>query len=100
MLKHIVLFKFKETSKKEEIETIISSFLNLKNKISTLVAIEWGENISPENFHQGFTHCFTLLFDSMEALLAYQIDTHHIAFQKVLLPHMEKVFVVDYLLEQ
>lgn len=36
MLKHVVLFKFKETSTKEEIDNVIQSFLNLKNLVKQI----------------------------------------------------------------
>jgi predicted MarR family transcription regulator len=98
-LKHIVLFQFHDASAKEEIEVVVNAFLGLKGKVPDLLDIEFGLNISPENFHQDFTHCFTLTFPSMEALSAYQVNTEHLSFQKVLKPHMKKVLVVDYFTE-
>ena len=96
MLRHVVLFKFKEGSSQESISTIITTFLNLKYKNIGVIAIEWGKNISPENLHQGFTHCFTLTFPSLDVLSTYQEHPEHLKFQTILKPHMEKVFVVDY----
>lgn len=99
VLKHIVLFQFKESSSKEEVHEVVDTFLALKGKVPHLIDIEFGINISPENYHQDFTHCFTLTFPSMEALSAYQVHEAHLAFQEVLQPHMQKVFVVDYFTE-
>lgn len=96
MLKHIVIFKFKQASSQEAIEEIVASFLNLKNENTGILEIDWGENVSPENHHQGFTHCFTLTFQSLNELNKYQLHPKHLDFQEVLIPHMEKVFVVDY----
>jgi hypothetical protein len=48
---------------------------------------------------QGFTHCFTLTFSSEKDLADYQQNPDHKAFQAVLKPHMDKVFVVDYFVE-
>ena len=98
-LRHLVLFQFKKTSSKEEVQEVVDSFLSLKGKVPNLIDIEFGLNISPENFHQDFTHCFTLTFPSMEALSAYQVHGAHVEFQEVLQPHMQKVFVVDYFAE-
>jgi len=98
-LRHIVLFQFNETSTEQEIQQVVDAFLALKGKVPDLLDIEFGLNISPENHHQGFTHCFTLTFPSMKALSAYQHHEAHLAFQKVLKPHMQKVFVVDYFKE-
>jgi len=96
MLRHIVIFKFKDSSSEASVTHVISEFLLLKNKIDSLIDIEWGKNISPENHHQGFTDCFTLTFPSLEVLNAYQNHPDHLIFQSILKPHMEKVFVVDY----
>jgi len=96
MLRHIVIFKFKESSSSDATAHIISEFLKLKHKIENLIDIEWGKNISPENHHQGFTDCFILTFKSLEHLNAYQNHSAHLNFQTILKPHFEKVFVVDY----
>ncbi|MBY0432536.1 MAG: Dabb family protein [Cyclobacteriaceae bacterium] len=53
-------------------------------------------NVSPENHHQGFTHCFVLTYHSEQDLADYQAHPANVAFQRVLQSHMEKVFVVDY----
>ena len=96
MLRHIVIFKFNDSSSEASIRHLISEFLLLKNEIDSLIDIEWGKNISPENYHQGFTDCFTLTFPSLELLNEYQNHPAHLKFQTLLKPHMEKVFVVDY----
>jgi hypothetical protein len=58
--------------------------------------MEWGLNMSPEHLDQGFTHCFVLTFSSEKDLASYQVHPAHKAFQEVLKPHMDRVFVVDY----
>ena len=58
--------------------------------------MEWGLNMSQEHLDQGFTHCFVLTFSSEKDLASYQVHPAHKAFQEVLKPHMDKVFVVDY----
>ena len=42
---------------------------------------------------------FTLTFNSEKDLADYQQNPDHKAFQTVLKPHMDKVFVVDYFVE-
>jgi len=96
LLRHIVLFKFKDETSSVEMKKIQESFMDLSRKIHEIQDMEWGINISPENFHQGFTHCFILSFESKEDLAQYQINPDHLEFQKILIPAMEKVFVVDY----
>ncbi len=96
LLRHVVLFKFKDSSSENEIERIVQSFMSLKNRVPQVVDMEWGKNISEENHHQGFTHCFVLSYRSIQDLNDYQKHPAHLEFQQVLKPHMEKVFVVDY----
>ncbi len=96
LLRHVVIFKFKDTSSPEDIQKVADTFYALKGQVPEIVAMEWGINNSPENFHQGFTHCFILSYRSEKDLAIYQENPAHKAFQEVLKPHMEKVFVVDY----
>ena len=100
-LRHVVIFKFKETSSKASVDSVVNSFMGLAKKIPVIKSMEWGLNDSPENFHQGFTHCFVLTFSNKKDRdEVYQKHPAHKEFQKVLGPHMEKVFVVDYKAEK
>jgi hypothetical protein len=96
MLRHMVIFKFKDSSSQSEIKKVSETFANLYGQIPQIKHFEWGINNSPENLNQGFTHCFMLTFSSIEDSEIYQKHSAHKAFQEVLKPHMEKVFVVDY----
>ena len=98
-LKHIVLFTFKATSSAKEVEHVAKTFAALYGKVPQVKKMEWGINMSPEHLDQGFTHCFTLTFSSEKDLADYQQNADHKAFQAVLKPHMDKVFVVDYFVE-
>jgi hypothetical protein len=100
-LRHVVIFKFKETSSRASVDSVVKSFMGLAKKIPVIKSMEWGLNDSPENFHQGFTHCFVLTFSNKKDRdEVYQKHPAHMEFQKVLGPHMEKVFVVDYKAEK
>ena len=100
-LRHVVIFKFKETSSKASIDSVVNAFVGLAKKIPVVKSLEWGLNDSPENFHQGFTHCFVLTFaNKKDRDEVYQKHPAHMEFQKILGPHMEKVFVVDYKAEK
>lgn len=98
-LKHIVLFTFKTSSSKQEIDNVAHTFAKLYGKVPQVKNMQWGINMSPEHLDQGFTHCFTLTFKSEKDLADYQKHPAHLAFQAVLKPHMDKVFVVDYFVE-
>ena len=58
LLQHVVLFKFKDDAKPEEVKKIEAAFISLRSQIKEIKALEWGLNNSPENLNQGFTHCF------------------------------------------
>ncbi len=95
-LRHVVLFTFKATSSKEDVAKVTRTFNDLYGKVPEVKKMEWGLNMSPEHLDQGFTHCFVLTFSSEKDLASYQLNPAHKAFQEVLKPHMDKVFVVDY----
>jgi hypothetical protein len=99
LLKHTVIFKFKDTSPKESVDSCVAAFKALEGKIQEIQAFEFGLNNSPENWHQGFTHCFVLTFKNYDDLAIYAEHPEHKAFGNIIGPHMEKVFVVDYVVE-
>ena len=96
LLRHVVLFKFKEASSEAEVQTVIDAFVDLKNKIDFIYDFEWGTDVSPEGLQDGFTHCFVATFTSEEDRDAYLPHPDHQAFVKVLEPHLDKVLVVDF----
>lgn len=97
VLRHVVIFKFNETSSDEDVNRLNDAFNALPEAIPVIKDFEWGLNDSPEDFHQGFTHCYLLTFDSEEDRDSiYTPHPAHQAFVASLQPHIEKVFVVDY----
>ena len=96
LLRHVVLFSFKEGSTPAQIKTVTDAFGLLPQKISSIKAYEWGTNNSPENLNQGFTHCFFVSFTSEKDRDEYLPHAAHKAFVEVLKPVLDKVLVVDY----
>ncbi|SFR52287.1 Stress responsive A/B Barrel Domain [Robiginitalea myxolifaciens] len=96
MLRHVVLFKFKDSSTPEDIQAVEAAFADLPNKIPEIVGFEWGTNNSPEGLDKGFTHCFFLTFESEAARDTYLPHPDHKAFGDIAGPHIEDVLVVDY----
>jgi hypothetical protein len=97
VLRHLVIFKFNEESSEADVKRLNEAFNALPKAISVIKDFEWGLNDSPENFHQDFTHCYLLTFDSEEDRDSiYTPHPQHQAFVASLQPHVEKVFVVDY----
>ena len=96
VLRHVVLLKFKEDAKVDEIRRVESEFRALKSRIPGVQALEWGTNVSPEGLAQGFTHCFFVTFADAPARDAYLPHAAHQDFVKILRPVLDKVLVVDY----
>ena len=95
-LRHVVLFKFKESATPEDIAKVEDAFTALPGKIPQIKDYEWGINNSPEGLDKGFTHCFFLTFDSEEDRAIYLPHPDHKAFGGVLGPFLEDVLVLDY----
>jgi hypothetical protein len=96
MLRHVVLFKFKDTSSTQDVKVVEDAFVALRGKIKLIKDFEWGVNSSPENLNQGLTHCFFASFSNEKDRDDYLVHPDHKAFVEILLPHLDKVTVVDY----
>ena len=96
MLRHVVLFKFKETATPEQIKQVEDAFKALPSAIKEIKDFEWGTNNSPEHLNQGLTHCFFLSFESEKDRDAYLPHPAHKKFGELLKPWLDKVVVVDY----
>lgn len=95
-VKHVVLFKFKDGTSGEKIAELIEGYKALPGKIEHMKAFEWGADISVENLHQGFTHCFITTFADAAGRDQYIPHPAHEAYVQVLLPHLDKILVVDF----
>lgn len=95
-LRHLVLFKFKETVTASEITIVEKEFALLPSKIEQVKDYEWGINNSPENLNKGFTHGFLLTFDSENGRDQYLPHPAHMRFVKIIEPLIEDVLVIDY----
>lgn len=96
MLRHVVLFKFKDSASADDIRKVETAFLSLPASIKEIKDIEWGINNSPEHLNQGLTHCFFLSFASEKDRDAYLPHPAHKAFGEILRPYLDKVVVLDY----
>lgn len=96
LLRHVVLFQYKESATVAEKKAVEEAFKALPAKIPQIHSFEWGTNNSPEGLDKGFTHCFLLTFLSEEDRAVYLPHPDHEAFGAVLQPILEDVLVVDY----
>lgn len=96
LLRHVVLFKYKDQSTAADVKKIEQAFRELPTKINLIKDFEFGVNNSPENLNQGLTHCYFLSFSSAKDRDAYLVHPAHKAFTDIAGPHIDKVTVVDY----
>jgi hypothetical protein len=96
LLRHMVLFKFKDDSTPEQVRAIEIAFCALPSKINAVYEFEWGTNVGDKDKSQGFTHCFLVTFRSEADRDTYLPHQAHKEFHSVLFPHLEKHLVVDY----
>lgn len=96
LLRHVVMFQFKDSSSAADVQKVVDAFRALPSKISQIADFEYGTDNSPEGLAGGLTHVFLVTFASEEDRAAYLPHSAHQAFVEVLKPHLEKVTVVDY----
>ena len=96
VLRHVVLFKFKDDTTNQQIKQIENAFCALPGKVDSIYDFEWGTDVSVENLSQGFTHCFVVTFLSEADRAKYLPHPAHKEFASSLGPYLDKVLVVDY----
>lgn len=96
VLRHVVLFAFKETAVREDIQGIEQAFSALPGQIEAIHDFEWGTDVSVENLSQGFSHCFLVTFLSEAERDSYLPHPAHQAFVARLQPFLAKALVFDY----
>jgi heme-degrading monooxygenase HmoA len=99
VLRHVVLYKFKDGLPPAQLQEVIDTFAGLPKKIDTIIGFEAGTNVSKEGKSEGFTHAFVVTFKSEADLAAYLVHPAHDAYVKVVRDRREKVIVFDYWVE-
>ena len=96
VLRHIVLYKFKDDLQPGEVQQVIDAFAGLPAKIDTIVGFERGTNVSPEGKSEGLTHAFVVTFRDEAGRDIYLKHPAHLAYVDVVKNRREKVVVFDY----
>lgn len=96
LLRHVVLFKFKDAVTKEQVKEVTDAFAELPKKIDAIESFEWGTNNSPEMLDKGYTHCFLVTFRDEKGRETYLPHPEHKKFVDLALPRIENVLVIDY----
>ena len=100
VLRHIVMYKFKDSLKPAEVQEVIDAFAGLPKKVNTIVDFEHGTNVSREGKSEGFTHVLVVTFKNEADLQAYLVHPAHEEYVKVVRDRREKVVVFDYWTEK
>jgi len=96
VLRHIVLYKFKDGISKQQVQEVIDAFSGLPKKIDTIIGFEHGENVSPEGKSEGLTYAFVVTFRDEAGRDVYLKHPAHDAYVQVVKDKREKVVVFDY----
>ena len=96
-VKHVVLFKFKKDVSEEKKEELIGMYKGLTKVLDIMKEFEWGEDISIEDLHKGYTHCFITSLESTAARDQYVEAPAHVEYVSELKPCLEEVLVIDFL---
>ncbi len=95
--RHVVVFKFKETTTEQQAQAIIDGFANLPRHIDAIIGYEHGVNVSTEGLDLGYDHVFFVTFKDRSGFTdEYLPHPVHKAFVEMLLPLVETPYVVDY----
>ena len=99
-LRHVVLLKFRDGTRQEQIRAIEDAFRALPAKVPEIIDFEWGTNNSPQNRNHGYTHCFVLTFNDAKARAVYLPHPAHKEFSNLLRPHLDAVLAIDYVAKE
>ncbi|CAL1404011.1 unnamed protein product [Linum trigynum] len=92
--KHLVIIKFKEGV---VVDDIIKGMEKLVSQIPLIKSLEWGhDSEGHEMLTQGFTHAFTLTFNSKEDYGAYESHPDHLEYAAVFSASIEKCVVLNF----
>ena len=97
VLRHVVMFKWNESTSPEKIQELSELFASLPSKIDVIRDFEWGADVSVEGLTKGYTHCYIVTFADEEARNTYLPHPEHKAFGDALGPYLEDVIVLDFL---
>lgn len=96
VLRHIVMYKFKDDQSAAQVQEVVDAFGKLPKQIDTIIGYEHGTNVSQEMKSEGFTHVFVVTFRDEAGREAYLKHPAHDAYVSVVKGRREKVVVFDF----
>ncbi len=99
-VKHFGVFQFKDGTSSTQIDECFSSMQGMVGSIPGLLNVSFGAYDSAEGLNDGYTHGFIMTFDSPAARDAYLPHDHHERVKEVVVPHLERLVVFDFNLDE
>src|SRR6185437_5021404 len=96
VLRHIVMYKFKDSITPAQVQEVVAAFSGLPSKVDTIIGYEHGTNVSPEGKSEGLTHVFVVTFRDEAGRDKYLTHPAHLAYVQVVKDRREKVIVFDF----
>lgn len=93
LLRHMVLFQFKEEASKDQIDAAGEAFLALRDQINVIQDVEWGRGINEPG---PYTHCLLVTTRTEADLQAYGEHPGHVAVGECYGHLVENVVVLDF----
>jgi len=95
-VQHLALFGFKTGTSPAVIDRAFQELHRLTKVIPGITAFSGGPNNSPEGLADGLSHGFVMTFQDAPSRDAYLPHSEHEKFKSFVLPHIQKVVVLDY----
>lgn len=96
VIQHMVLLKFKPETTEEKIADLFSQLSELKELIPGIRSFAGGPYSSDEGLNKGFTHGFSMEFDSANARDAYLPHPEHERVKSAIMPCIDDVIAFDF----
>lgn len=100
MVRHIVLFKFRDDVPASTLDAIRDGLAALEQKVGGFTGYAWGTTITHDNRQHGYTHGFTMDFVDEPALRAYGPHPEHQKVVAMIKPNLvdspDAVLAFDY----
>jgi hypothetical protein len=94
VIRHVVLWAFKDSLPQEERDAIVAAVRALATTVPSLRSLEVGESVSPARA-QGYTHVLLETFDDRDGLAAYASHPDHLPVLARLRDGVAQLLAVD-----
>ena len=94
MLRHIVIFKFKEDCSEEQLKAVADGMNALPAKIPQIVSYKHGKDAGVAD--SKFDYVLVADFESAEDFLAYRVHPDHQAFGQTVMPLIADVSQIQF----